>query len=185
MTTSRTVTFDYAVSPAEVAALLQDPVYLRYRSEQAGERNIDVKVEPGPNGTRVTVSREKQVDVPAFARIAVGSANRATESTLWRQSGDTWHAEYTIEVSGLPVKAAGRSTLSPSATGCHYSSTFESTARIPLIGGRIEALFAEGLVEQLNENANRNDAALKRDAARGPRSFIDGLREGEKSAREG
>jgi len=186
MTISRTVTFEYTASPSEVAGLLQDPVFLRYRSEQAGERNIDVKVEPAAGGVRITVSREKTVDVPAFARIAVGNVSRAVESSFWRQDGQKWHAEYTIEVSGLPVKVQGKSMLSPTAKGCHYTSTFETNARIPLIGGRIASLFADGLVEQLLANAERNAAALVRDSERGPRSFIDGLREhGAQTANEG
>src|SRR4051794_15715253 len=101
MSTERTVTFDYSETPAEVAALLQDPVYLRHRSESAGETNIDVKVVSEQDGVRVTVGREKHVDVPAFARVAVGSSRRAVESTLWRQVGDRFTAEYTIEVGGL------------------------------------------------------------------------------------
>lgn len=177
MTTSRTVTFEYAEPPSEVAVLLQDPVFLRYRSEAAGERNVDVSVQPEQDGVRVTVSRDKTMDVPAFARIAVGNASRAVESTLWKQDGERFTAEYTIDVSGLPVKVQGRSTLAPSAKGCKYSSTFESTARIPLIGGRIENLMADRLVEQLLANAERNAAALVRDSERGARSFIDGLRE--------
>lgn len=177
MATSRTVTFEYSASPADVAALLQDAVYLRYRSEQAGERNIDVQVQQTADGTRVTVAREKDVDVPAFARMVLGNANRAVESTVWRQVGDTWQAEYTIEVTGIPVKSKGKSTLSPSPRGCKYVSTFEATARIPLVGGKIEALVCDGLVEQLMANAERNAAALSRDASRGPKSFIEELRE--------
>jgi hypothetical protein len=156
MTTTRTVTFEYTESPAEVAGLLQDPVFLRYRSEASGERNVDVRVEPSASGTRVTVAREKTIDVPAFARFAIGDANRAVESTLWRQAEPGWVAEYTIEVSGIPVKTQGRSTFEPSTRGCKYTSSFEVTAKIPLIGKRIEALVADGLVEQLREEAASN-----------------------------
>jgi hypothetical protein len=181
MPTSRTVTFDYPDSPGEVAALLQDQVYLRHRSELAGERNIEVRVTPEHGGTRVTVAREKTLDVPAFARVAVGSANRAVESTLWRSDGDRWLAEYTIGVSGLPIKSQGRSVLAPSPRGCKYTSTFEVSARIPLIGGRLEALVAEGLEEQLLQNAQRNADALLREKQRGPHSFIDALRSATKA----
>ncbi|HEX6245992.1 MAG TPA: DUF2505 domain-containing protein [Polyangiales bacterium] len=181
MATTRTVTFEYSEGPDEVAALLQDPVFLRYRSESAGEHNIDVQVSQEAGGVRVTVSREKEVDVPAFAKMVLGNARRAVESTLWRKDGARWTAQYTIEVGGVPVKAGGRSVLEPSARGCKYTSTFEISAKIPLIGGRIEAFVADGLDEQLRANAERNAEALTRAGGqRGPRSFIDGLREGSK-----
>ncbi len=175
MTTTRTVTFEYEAPPSEVAALLQDPIFLRHRSESAGETNIDVRVEPESNGTRVTVSREKNVDVPAFAKPILGSARKAVERTLWRPSGDSWQAEYTIEVGGVPVKAQGKSTLAPSPGGCKYTSTFEITAKIPLVGRKIEEFVAEGLVEQLLQNAQRNAEGLARSAPRGTQSLIEGL----------
>jgi hypothetical protein len=176
MTTARTVTFEYPESPGEVAALLQDPIYLRHRSESAGELNVDVRVEHTQAGTRVTVAREKPLDIPAFAKVAVGNASRAVESTLWRAEGERWVAEYTIDVTGLPIKVQGRSVLAPSPRGCQYTSTFEATVRIPLIGGRLEALLADGLEEQLLLNARRNADALMRGQQRGPHSFIEGLR---------
>jgi Protein of unknown function (DUF2505) len=185
MATTRTVTFDYPDTPADVSALLQDPVYLRYRSEAAGERNIEVSVQAEADGLRVTVAREKDVDIPAFARAIIGSKNRAVESTLWRAVGDRFSAEYEIQVPGLPVKTQGKSTFVTSASGCRYTSTFQVTARIPLVGGKIEALVADGLEEQMLLNAQRNSEALARNRERGPHSFIDGLKEQEASARSG
>jgi hypothetical protein len=177
MATTRTVTHDYRATPAEVVALLQDPVFLRFRSESAGERNVDVRVEPRGDGVQVTVSREKDIDVPAFARAIVGAAKGAVESTFWTGSGERFVAEYTLQVDGLPVKTRGRSTFVPSTLGCLYTTDFEVSARIPLIGGRIEALVADGLAEQMRANAERNAEALVRSATRGQRSFIEALRE--------
>lgn len=185
MATNRTVSFAYSHPPADVVGLLQDAVYLRYRSEIAGEHNVDVRVESKPDGVRVTVSREKEVDVPAFARAVIGGARRAVESTLWRTGGDTFSAEYTIEVPGLPVKTQGKSTFVAAPGGCRYTSTFQVSARLPLIGGKIEALVADGLEEQMLANAQRNAEALARNRERGPRSFIEGLREQEVSAEGG
>lgn len=175
MTTVRTVTFEYPAPPNEVAALLQDADFLRSRSEAAGEFNIDVRVEPGQDGIRVTVSREKEVDVPAFAKAILGSARRATERTLWRQAGTSWSAEYTIEVGGVPVQTKGKSTLAPSPRGCQYSSTFEITAKIPLIGKRIEGFVADGLEEQLLQNAQRNADILARSEKQVAHSYIAAL----------
>jgi hypothetical protein len=186
MATTRTVTFEYSASPDEVAALLQDPVFLRYRSESAGEHNIDVRVSQEAGGVRVTVAREKEVDVPAFAKMVLGNARRAVESTLWRKDGQRWLAQYNIEVGGVPVKAGGKSVLEPSARGCKYTSTFEISAKIPLIGGRIEGFVADGLDEQLRANAERNAEALSRAGGqRGPNSFIEGLRGGSSNEQQG
>lgn len=170
------MSFEYSESAADVAALLQDPVFLRYRSESGGERNVDVRAEQTTDGLRITVSREKTVDVPAFARAVVGSASRAVETTLWRKNGDSFTADYEIDVSGLPIKAHGQSRIEPRQGGCLHTSSFEVRARIPLIGARLEALVADGLKEQLEENARRNAEALRRNKERREGSFIEGLR---------
>jgi hypothetical protein len=180
------VKFEYPQTPREVAELLQDATFLRHRSELAGESNIDVQVVHTEAGVRVTVAREKTVEVPAFARIAVGSARRAVENTLWRAEGERWLADYTIAVEGLPAQVRGHSVLEPSPRGCRYTSSFEVTVRIPLIGGRIEALVADGLEEQLRHNAERNADALARSSGqRAAHSFIAGLRGEQDSSRSG
>jgi Protein of unknown function (DUF2505) len=180
MATSRTLSFEYNQSPDEVAALLTDPVYLRHRSESAGEHNIDVRVEQVADGVRVSVAREKDVDVPAFAKALLGSARRAVETTTWRKGPSGWTAEYHIEVGGVPMKAWGKSSLVPGGAACRYTTTFEVEVRVPLIGKRLEAFIADGLEEQMRANIDRNVDALKRGAA-GPRSYIGGLKDDDAS----
>ncbi|MFT3923933.1 MAG: DUF2505 domain-containing protein [Myxococcales bacterium] len=160
MPTARTIHYEYPANPDQIIALLKDPAFLKRRCEAAGERDVDVRVEPTSDGVRVVIAREKTIDIPAFARRLFEPTHRAVESTAWSRKGDRWVADYTVEVQGFPGKVSGRSTLTPSSSGCHYESTFEITARVPLIGGKIEGLLADGLAEQLVVNAQRNESAL-------------------------
>jgi hypothetical protein len=166
MSTVRTVTFDYSESPAQVAALLTDPAYLRQRSESNGERNIEIRLEKSEAGTRVIMARDRplHIKIPAFAKAAVENASRAIENTLWHAEGDRWVADYTIDVPGMPIGVRGQSVLAPTAVGCKYTSTFEVTARIPLFASKVESMVADGFVEQLMLNTQRNADALKRRA---------------------
>jgi hypothetical protein len=161
MPTSRTFTFDYPADPESVAALLVDPAFLRRRCEAAGDKNVEIHVEARADGVHMTVARERTMDLPAIVRGIVKPTNRAVETTTWRRQGDSWRAEYSLEVAGLPGKVSGQSTLSPSASGTHYSSTFEVTAKWPLVAKRIESAIADGFTEQLAINAERNAEALK------------------------
>lgn len=175
MSTVRTVTCEYVASPAQVAALLTDPAYLRQRSESNGERNIEIRVEKSEAGTRVIVARDRplHIKIPAFAKAAVESASRAVENTLWHAEGDRWLADYTIEVPGLPITVRGQSVLAPAAGGCKYTSTFAVTARIPLFASKVESMVADGFVEQLTLNTQRNTEALKLRAQRGSQALLD------------
>jgi hypothetical protein len=161
MPTKRTFSFDYNCSVETVAALLHDANFLRSRCEAAGDQNVDIQIEKTPDGVSMVVSRERTIDLPAFVRGLVPPRNRATERTTWRRVEDSWQADYSVEVAGLPGKVRGRSLLTETGSGTHYESTFEVSAGLPLIGRRIEGLVADGFVEQLAINAERNAKALE------------------------
>jgi hypothetical protein len=161
MPTPRTISYEYAANADQVAALLKDPEFLRKRSEAAGESNVDVRVEETSDGIHVVTARDKVVELPSFAKRMFSPSNRIVEDTTWRRQGEQWVAEYAIEITGIPGEVRGRSTLAPTASGCRYESRFEVTARIPMVGGKLEGFVAERIEEQLRANAARNAEFLK------------------------
>lgn len=160
MPTPRSISYEYASNPDEVFALLRDPDFLRRRAEAAGESNVDVQIAETGDGIRVVTARDKAVDLPSFAKRMFQPSNRIVEDTTWRRQGDSWVAEYEIEIKGIPGQVKGRSSLAPSAGGCLYQSDFEVTARIPMVGGKLEGFVAERIEEQLRSNAVRNAEQL-------------------------
>jgi hypothetical protein len=161
MPTSRTFTFDYPADLESVAALLHDPDFLRKRCEAAGDRNVEINIQAIQDGVHMTVARERTMELPAIVKSIVSPTNRAVETTTWRRHDGAWQADYSLEVAGLPGKVSGHSELRSSPSGTHYTSTFEVTAKWPLIAKRIETAIADGFTEQLAINAERNAEALK------------------------
>ncbi len=160
MPTPRSITYEYPSHPDAVIALLRDPEFLRRRAEAAGESNVQVEVEEVGDGVRVVTKRDKAVELPSFAKRMFQPSNRIIEDTTWRRNGDQWVAEYEIEIQGIPGQVRGRSSLVPTAAGCRYESSFEVTARIPVVGGKLEGFVAERVEEQLRSNAARNAEQL-------------------------
>lgn len=161
MPTPRTVTYEYPVGPDAVAALLRDPEFLKTRSEQAGDSNVEVKIEDVGDGLRVVVARDKQLELPAFAKRMFQPKNRITDDVRWKRVGERWVGEYTLEIAGVPGEIKGRTTLAPSGAGCVYESSFQVTARVPLIAGKIESFVADKVEETFRDNAVRNAERLK------------------------
>jgi hypothetical protein len=161
MPTSRKISYEYASNPDGVAALLRDPEFLKRRCEAAGEKNVQVRVEEQADGLRVVVERDKEVELPAFAKRMFSPQNRIVDDTRWRRHGDAWVGEYHVAIAGVPGEVKGKSTLAPSAQGCRYESSFEVTSRIPLVGGKLEGWVADKLEETFHQNALRNDEQLK------------------------
>jgi hypothetical protein len=156
MPTPRRITYQYPAEPDAVAALLHDELFLRQRAEAAGETNIEVTVEAVTDGFRVVVARDKQVELPAFARRMFKPQNRIVDDTTWLRRDGQWTAEYQVIVAGVPGEVRGRSTLVKSAVGTHYESAFEVTARIPLVGAKLEGIVADRVEENFRANAERN-----------------------------
>jgi hypothetical protein len=161
MPTPRRITYEYGTDPDTVAKLLQDAVYLKRRSELAGETNVEVKVEPVGDGMHITVARDREVELPAFAKKMFSPQNRIVEDTTWRRQDGQWVAEYSVSVGNLPGEVRGKTTLVPSGKGTMYESNFEVTARIPLVGGKLEAVVADKLEETFRANAERNAKQLE------------------------
>ncbi|MEY4511929.1 MAG: hypothetical protein RLZZ450_4051 [Pseudomonadota bacterium] len=156
MPTPRRITYQYPAEPDAVAALLHDPAFLRQRAEAAGETNIEVSVEQVADGFRVVVARDKQVELPAFAKKMFKPHNRIVDDTTWVRRNGQWTAEYQVIVAGVPGEVRGRSTLAKSGTGTEYESAFEVTARIPLVGAKLEGIVADRVEETFRANAERN-----------------------------
>jgi hypothetical protein len=161
MPTPRTVTWDYATGPDDVAALLRDPEYLKRRSEEAGDKNVEVTVEDTLDGMRVVVARDKEVALPGFAKRMFTPKNRIVDDVRWTRQGERWVGEYTLEIAGVPGEIKGKSTLFPSPNGTRHESSFQVTARVPLLAGKLEAFVADRVEETFRDHAARNAAQLK------------------------
>jgi hypothetical protein len=160
MATERTFTYRYEHAAEAVAQLLRDPSYLKARCEAAGERNVEVRVEPEGDAVRVVVARDRTTALPAFAKKIYSGESRVIDETVWRRQGDRWVGEYTITITGAPGTIRGCSVLVPDGAGCTYESRFEVTAKVPLLAGKLEELVAENVASGLRSGALKNAERL-------------------------
>lgn len=160
MPTTGTFEYDYDFDVESVAELLLDADFLRMRCEAAGDKNIEIDRRETSDGIHLTIARSRTLDLPKIVQGLVSSTNRAVENTVWRRSGERWVADYSVEVAGLPGKVSGRTTLIPTSNGCHYESSFQVSAKVPLFARKVESAIADGFVEQLTNMAQRNASAL-------------------------
>ncbi|KQY56462.1 MULTISPECIES: DUF2505 domain-containing protein [unclassified Nocardioides] len=134
----------YDAPVGEVYAMLTDPAF-RERASQAQEViSLDVTVE----GESVNIDMvQPNTDIPSFARKFAGETSHAIQAEQWSQ-GTT--AEFSVTIPGKPGSITGTRRLV--ADGDATLDTFdgEATARIPLIGGKIEKLIADKLKDGWN-----------------------------------
>jgi uncharacterized protein DUF2505 len=146
-----TVKHTYRYSVEQVIAKMTDPDFLRRRSEKAGHRNIDVKVEERGGATHVRITRDIESDIPSFAKKVVDAVNRVTDFIEYRARDGGWIGTYRVEVSKR-IRISGEWTVRPAAGGCEASDTFTATVDIPLIGRKIAELAERDVAKAIRDD---------------------------------
>jgi hypothetical protein len=96
----------------------------------------------------VELERDVPVDprlLPSWARMLIGSPQTLRHRSAWRRAGPTRAtAELDISPLGLPVRADGLGTIAQTSPGTtRMVLTWRVESNLPVIGHKIERLFAE------------------------------------------
>lgn len=124
-----------------------EDLVLRYREEST--RTEIAHFSTDHTGTRVSFAHIlTAADLPAIARPVLPGTFVVTREQHFDPFDDdagVATGRYTATVPHVPVEIRGDYTLSDTATGSRMRLESQCTARVPLIGGQIEALVIGGL----------------------------------------
>jgi len=131
-------TLSWPVGPDDVVAVRCDHSYLEVLCRRTGAIEHDVQVD----GLSTTVTRVMPTEgFPDFARRLTGERLTLVERTTWAAAADadgSRRAEVTMHVDGAPVTSATTVVVRPGGGGSVETVSGRVTAKVPLIGGRIE-----------------------------------------------
>ncbi len=151
----------YDAPLADVYAMLTDPAFREKASWSQGADSVQASVD----GATVRIEMvQPNTDVPAFARKFAGSSIRVIQAEEW---SDGSVAGFSVTMPGKPGSISGtRRLVAEGPDGAATLDTFdgEATVRIPLVGGKIEGLMRDRLVEGWN-----NESVVGRDWLNGER----------------
>ncbi|GAA4696725.1 DUF2505 domain-containing protein [Nocardioides nanhaiensis] len=139
----------YPATPEQVRAMLADPAFRERVAHAQGVVGVEVQVDPpdaagSPAVPFTLVCRTEQdtSGLPAIARKFVGATTTSVVT-------ETWHspeaATVTIEAPGQPISSSGTVTLTPEGTGTTHTVEVKVTVKIPVVGGKLEALVVDAL----------------------------------------
>ncbi|MCX2980642.1 DUF2505 domain-containing protein [Halieaceae bacterium IMCC14734] len=133
------VHYEFEQEVESVLALLMDPDFLVDRCLALGELEASCEVEEFDDTTVIKLTRKLQRDLPRFLAKMMDSVQIIHITEQWQADDDGgWKGEYTFEVEGQPVAVGARFELYPTDAGCCYSIEHSASAKIPLLGRRIE-----------------------------------------------
>lgn len=151
---------DYTQDIDTVYRFVTDPDNIKKRCEALGEKNVRVKVDEAGGTKTITLTREIESDLPAFAKKLFNSTNTIVERLEWRDAGDKKTCKSHIDVLGTPGKIDSNITISPSGSGCTYDNEFEVTVKVPLIRKKLEEFVAKTTLEGIRDEHQYNQRAL-------------------------
>ncbi len=131
----------YAAPPADVFAMLADPAFRE--KVAAAQEVVSADIALTPNGTGfdlVSDQVQNTSGLPAIAKKIAGDTTRAVLTESWADAGG---GSLEIVAPGKPTSAKGTITLLESATGTTEVVELDIKVKVPLIGGKLEALMAE------------------------------------------
>jgi TusA-related sulfurtransferase len=133
------VTYDAGVD--EVYAMLADPEFRKKSCDAMGVVSADVKIDAAGDKLRVIIDQVQRTEgIPSFAKKFAGETTRAVQTEEWDD-----HAGATLVVTtpGKPTTITGRISLVASGGSTVQAFEGEAKVKVPLIGGKLEALAAD------------------------------------------
>lgn len=150
----------YEASAKEVLAMLHDPSFREEVCDATGVLRHDVSVTENGDGTLVTIEQVQTAKgIPSFAKKFVGDEIEIVQKESWT---DETHADVEVTIPGKPGHMRGTATLVESEGTTTEQVDLEIKVNIPLVGGKIEGLIADMLLEALKTENTTGQAYLSR-----------------------
>jgi hypothetical protein len=156
MRLTHTATFE--AGAAEVYAMLTDAGFRERSAAATGVLSAEVSVEETAGGHVVVVDQVQPTDgVPGFARKFAGETTRAVQTETWTSPTT---ADLTVQTPGRPTEITGTLTLAESAGTTTKTFEGEVRVKVPIIGGKLEALMADLVAEGMDTERDTGVAWL-------------------------
>lgn len=130
----------YDAPVGDVYAMLTDPAFREKAATAQGVTSVDVAVD----GQTVTIEMQQpNTDLPGFARKIVGDTSRVIQAEEWNGADS---ADFSITIPGTPGSISGIRILKSDGDGTLDTFDGTATAKIPLVGGKLESLIGNKLI---------------------------------------
>ena len=131
----------YAATPDEVFTMLSDQAFRQ--KVCAAQEVISVEITLTPRGAGFDLVSDQVQNTSGLPTIAKKIAGEKTRAVLTEHWADAAGGTLSIEAPGKPTSARGSIALKATATGTTEVVELEIKVKVPLIGGKLEALMAD------------------------------------------
>jgi len=137
----------YDAPPADVHAMLADPAFREKVCQAMHATRRDVSISPPGPGMKVVIDQTQPAKgIPSFAQKFVGDEIQIVQRESWASETG---ADLVVEIPGKPGDLQGSIALTELGGGTLEEVTGEIKVRIPMIGGKLEAMIGDLLASAL------------------------------------
>lgn len=131
----------YDAPPEDVFAMLADPAFREKVAAAQEVVSADITLTPSDTGFDLVSDQQQNTSgLPAIAKKIAGDTTQAIITEQWP---DARGGAMEIATPGKPTSATGTITLVEAGTGTSEVVELEIKVKVPLIGGKLEALMAD------------------------------------------
>lgn len=131
----------YDATPDDVFAMLSDPAF---REKVCAAQQVvkhDIRLTPSGRGFDLEMDQtQNTTGLPAIAKKIAGDTTDVVLKESWH---DATGGTLEIVAPGKPTSASGTIKLALSGTATNETVELEIKVKVPLIGGKLEALMAD------------------------------------------
>lgn len=131
----------------DVAAVMLDEEYLRARLDKLGGPDARL-LEHGPDRYRIRHGVDEAVLPPIVGSLVTGNLVIERTESLRPDGAGRYAGDVDVRIPGTPASATGSLRLADTAAGSELVIRADVVVRVPLLGGKIEAVIADQ-VQQL------------------------------------
>ncbi|MCD4533912.1 DUF2505 domain-containing protein [Nocardioides sp. cx-169] len=139
----------YDAPPERVAAMLRDADFRREVCTAIGMSRAEVSVsvpEDSDSAEIVLDQWQPTASLPAFARKLVGEETHIVQTESWAGAA---RGDIVVTIPGKPGDMSGTAVLTEEAGVTTETVALTITVGVPLVGGKIEALIGDMLLDAL------------------------------------
>jgi hypothetical protein len=131
----------YDAAPAEVHAMLADPVFREKVCAAMHASRHDVSIDHSGAGMRVVVDQTQPArGIPSFAQKFLGDQIQIVQREVWANESS---ASLALEIPGKPGGMKGDIDLAADGDKTVETVAGDIKVKIPMIGGKLEGLIGD------------------------------------------
>lgn len=122
--------------PDRVEVMLADPEFRRAVAERAGAHSVEIDITESDDGLHTRVESQQPTDqMPGAVRRVAGESLRIDQREHWSTPE---RGTLEVQVVGTPGEISGQVALAGDDTVTVQTVTAVVTARVPVVGGKVE-----------------------------------------------